>query len=250
MCRFHAGMDDPLDDFVFEPAAWDLAAVIRLQPDPDTDRPALDDLADAMLVWAEGPEVERLTDEAVARIWSEELAREIREGLERLSTTGDEWAPAASVALGELEASKECAPITRAVVQHIAMKLGHLDAHSFFCLCCIDEAVANAHQGARREVALQAAVVARRNVGAGRNEIQEALAGWSPVEHLATDARRKAVRQRLGRLGHLGRESISRLANELRVVGNEPLPMRPQDDDVWCAVCTALLADVARPELN
>jgi len=72
----------------------------------------------------------------------------------------------------------------------------------------------------------------------------------SPVERLATEERRTAVRLRLGRVGRLGRDSIPALATELRALAVEPLPERALDDDVWGAVCTALLAEVARPDLN
>jgi len=40
------------------------------------------------------------------------------------------------------------------------------------------------------------------------------------------------------------------LAAELRAIADETLPERVEDDDVWAVVCTALLADVARPERN
>jgi hypothetical protein len=36
----------------------------------------------------------------------------------------------------------------------------------------------------------------------------------------------------------------------LRAIAAEPLPARPEDDDVWEEVCTLLLAGVARPDLN
>ena len=69
-----------LDDFVFEPNAWDFAVDMRIGVDPETDPPALVELADAMLVWAQGPELERRTHEAVERIWDDELECMVRAG--------------------------------------------------------------------------------------------------------------------------------------------------------------------------
>lgn len=76
---------DLLDDFVFEPNGWDMATDMWIRVDPQTDREALDELADAMLVWADEPVLERLTDDALDRIWDDELQTMIRAGLVRLS---------------------------------------------------------------------------------------------------------------------------------------------------------------------
>jgi hypothetical protein len=76
------------------------------------------------------------------------------------------------------------------------------------------------------------------------------VASSSPLARLGTVERRAAVRARLGRLGELGRNSMPTLASELRALAAEPLPARAEDDDVWEEVCTLLLADLARPDLN
>ncbi len=240
------------DDFVFEPNDWDIAMAIGLAVQPDEDRAALDELADAMLVWAEGPELEELTDRTVDRLWSDDLADGIREGFDRVGAMGDEWATACEAARAEFDRRAGRSAVSRSVVQELAMQLGHLDVPFLFCLCCLDEAVAQVEPDLRREVALAAAVIARRNAQVAENEVRAALAhvGKGAVAELARDDRRAAVRARLGRVGRLGRESIPALAAELSAIGAEPLPANPEDDDAWGAVCTALLADVARPELN
>jgi len=245
--------DDFDDDFVFEPTPWDIATAIGLGVDPEADREALDELADAMLVWADGPEFDALTETAVGKLWSAELAGAIRDGLVRVAARDDEWGPAATEALAGFDRAPKRSPVAHAVVQQIAWELGNLDAPVFLCLCCIDDWIALAPEERRRSLALQTAVLARRNAAVGDDESAAALAESalrSPLERLATDERRRAVRARLGRLGRLGRASLRDLATELRLIGEEPLPERPGDDDVWCAVCTAVLADVARPELN
>ena len=65
-----------------------------------------------------------------------------------------------------------------------------------------------------------------------------------------TPAQRVAVRVQLGRLGELGRDSLRSLAAEVRLIAAEPLPERPEDDDVWGVVHAQLVAELVRPELN
>jgi hypothetical protein len=255
--RFHGGMDafeiELPDDFLFEPTAWDLASAIDLAADADTDRVALDELADAMLMWADGPETERLTDHAVEALWCDELESLIREGHERVAALGDDWAAACATALVEFERSSPGAPVSRAVVQHLAMQLGGADHPVFFCLDCLDQAMSNSGPDERRALAVRVAIIARRNAAVPDAELRAALAGAAfhpPAGRLATVARREAVRARLGRLGALGRESMPVLAAELTTIAAEPLPTQAEDDDVWQEACTYLLAEEARPELN
>jgi hypothetical protein len=245
---------DLLDDYLFEPTAWDLAMAIWIGIDEDDDRAALDELADAMLVWAEGPELERLTDEALDRLWIDELEQWIREGLVRVAADKDkDWERAAAAALVEFDRAPRQAEVSREVVRHLAMQLGGTDHPVFFCLDCLAESMSDAEPRGRRELAARAAILARRNAAVPEVEIREALAGapaCSPSERLGTVERRLAVRSRLGRLGELGRDSMPTLAAELRAIAGEPLPERAVDDDVWEVTCAALLTDVARPELN
>jgi hypothetical protein len=241
-----------LDDFVFEPNAWDFATSVGIGVDPDTDRPALDELADAMLVWARGPELERLTDEAIERIWDAELEGMVREGIVRLSGC-DGWEQGDAAALAEFDRDPRRSEIAREVVQHLAMQLGSDDHPVFFCLCCIEEVVVRAEPAERRGHAARVAIVATRNAGVPVTEIQEALACAArcpPAERLGTVERRAAIRTRLGRLGELATESMPDLAIELKKLAAERLPEHAADDDVWQEACTHLLAEVGRPDLN
>jgi hypothetical protein len=240
------------DDVAFEPTSWDLAMAIGVGVDPETDRAALDELADAMLVWANGAELERLTDEALERLWVDELEQWIREGLSRVGSD-DGWEHAAAAALVEFDRAPRAAEVSREVVRHLAMQLGHADHPVFFCLDCIEDAMSKADAAKRRELATRVAIVARRNAAVPDAEIRAALAtvtSRSPTARLGTLARREAVRARLRRLGELGRRSLPVLAAELRTIAAEPIAERADDDDVWAVTCAALLADVARPELN
>jgi hypothetical protein len=241
------------DDFVFEPSAWDLAMCIRLGVELETDRPALDELADAMLVWADDAESERLTDVAVERLWSDELRDDIRAGLERVAAQGPEWRQSCDEALAALERAPREAPVTRAVVQELAWHLSSLDHPPFFCTCCVEEGLATAPAELRREVARGVAIVAVRNVAFSDEELRAAarlVSADDAVGQLATPARRRAVRERLARIGRLARTSMPDLARELEAIGREPPPERPGDDDVWRELCDFVLDRVRRPELN
>jgi hypothetical protein len=247
-----ADLDFLLDDFAFEPNAWDFAISVGIGVDPETDRPALDELADAMLVWAQGPELERLTDEAVERVWDAELEGMVRDGIVRLSSQ-DGWEEGAASVLAEFDRDPPRSEVGREVVRHLAMQLGHADHPVFFCLCCIEEALVRAEPAERRAQAVRVAIVARRDAGVPAAEVHEALANAArcpPAERLGSVARRAAVRTRLGRLGKLATESMPDLAVELKALAVEPLPERAEDDDVWQEACVHLLAEVGRPELN
>ena len=236
-------------DFVFQPNGWDLATTMGLPVDAETDRHAVDELADAMLVWA-GAEADRLGAESAAALWSEELARSIREGLLRVRKLGDEWLPAAESALEELDLLGYDAEISREVARHLAMQLSQLDHPWTFCICCIDESLPGTPPTERRGLARGVALVARRNAGVSEEELRAARVGArfrSPVLVLATDERRRDVRARLGRIGRLSRTSMPLLAAELEAIGAEELPGRPEDDDVWVELCGRLLWEEVRP---
>src|SRR6476660_9789518 len=105
---------DLLDDFVFEPTAWDIAFSLGIGLDPDTDPPILDELADAMLMWAPEPTLERLTAPALARM--------IRTGLEQLAAR-EGWQQAAAAALREFDRAPQGAEVTREVIRCLAMQV-------------------------------------------------------------------------------------------------------------------------------
>jgi hypothetical protein len=243
---------DLLDGYVFEPTAWDLAFTIGIGVDPETDRDALDELADAMLMWAPEPILEQLTTPALDALWDDEIEQWTREGLARLSAK-DGWEQAAASALATIELAPRASEVSREVIRCLAMQLGGADHPVFFCLDCLNESLADVVGPSRRALARRAAVVARRNAAVPDEELRAAIAQvttHSPLERLGTAERRAAVRARLGRLGELGRESMPALAAELCTLAVEPLPARAEDDVVWEEVCTLLLAGVARPDLN
>jgi hypothetical protein len=243
---------DLRDDDVFEPTAWDLAFSLGIGVDLEADREALDELADAMLMWAPEPTLERLTTPALDALWDDEIEQWVKEGLARLSAD-DAWRQAAVSALAEVERAPRAADVSREVIRCLAMQLGGADHPAFFCLDCINESLRDVEPARRRRFARRAAIVARRNAAVPEDELRQAMGevtSHSPLERLGTAERRAAVRARLGRLGELGRDSMPELAAELRALAAEPLPAHAADDDVWEEVCTVLLAGVARPDLN
>jgi hypothetical protein len=176
----------------------------------------------------------------------------VREGLVGLADK-DDWRDGATSALAEFDLDPPRSEVARQVVRHLAMQLGACDQGPFFCLCCVDERLVGADPDARRDHAVGVAVVAARDAHVSRQELAEALAGATrcpPAERLATGARRRAVRARLGRLGKLATDSMPTLASELKALAAEPLPEHVAHDDVWQAVCVHLLAEVGRPGLN
>ena len=247
-----AELDADDDELGLEPTAGDVATMLRIGVDPEQDRAALGELADAMLVWAGGRRVRRLAERAASALWNDELDGLVRDGLEQVAGKGPEWATVVPELRAGLERDGPRSELARAIVEDLAMQLSSHDQPVFFCTCCLDEGIVHAPE-AGREIALQIAVVGCRDVTISAGELTAALAGLAtraPTEALATDERRQAVRSRLGRLGDLGRGSVPALAAELRAIAAEPLPSRVEDDDVWQTLCDHLLAEFGRPELN
>jgi hypothetical protein len=233
-------------DELFEPQPWDLARAVTVDCEPCVE---LEALADAMLMWADDEASEQLTREVVDAIWSTAVERQVCEGMTRAAELGDEWRDAAVRALAAFEQSPRRSEVTLAAVQQLAWEIGQEGAPPLFCLCCIDEAIARAPADDRRRHAVEVALLTIRDAAIPEHEVAAALAASAPGR-LATDDRRLAVRRRLGRLGHCGRNSLSALAAELERIGAEPLPVDPADDDVWEVVAYAVLAELAQPALN
>jgi hypothetical protein len=237
-----------VDDFHFEPTTWDLAVAIGLEPE-EPDRPALEELGDALLVNASEDVLAGLTTAAVDRLWSGELEHAIRDGLSALVARGDEWASAAADALASLDRDGPRAAVTAEVVRQLAWHLSTGDLPPFHCFDCLEEAVAAAPPGDRRGIAIQAALIGLHDADLRREEVLEALAHRDPTA-LATDERRRAVRRRLARLARFADGPLPAVAAELHKIAREPLPASASDDDAWRTVAAAALAAVAQPHLN
>lgn len=214
------------DDFVFIPSCWDMAVELGIHADPETDREPLAELVDAVLVSLEGAEVDRLLPTALAALWSDELEAMIRDGLEELATR-EGWEGVVTRELAEFDHDPVAAEVSREVVCHLAMELAQDDLpHPLFCLHCLEEEVAAAPPEHRERVALRSAVICAR---------------WTDE----TLASREAARRRLGRIGAHARDDLPALGTELCRIAAEPAPLRVEDDDIWRAIRSTLLAEAA-----
>ncbi|HVU76704.1 MAG TPA: hypothetical protein VHC67_03915 [Gaiellaceae bacterium] len=207
--------DEP-EHSLFAPTAWDLAVAMGIGVDAEADRQALTDLADAMLVGLDGPELERLAERAIGELWSDELEEAIGEALAELRTS-DGWEEAVGAAEGELRRDGCRAEVCREVACHLAMQLGQEDLpEPFFCLHCFEEAAARETGPRRRAVAAEASAIAFRDAD-------------------CSFAARSAARTRLARLAELGRRALPVLAAEWRSMIAAPTPLEPEADEVWHA---------------
>lgn len=220
------GEEVPDDDFVFIPSAWDVAVELRIRAVPETDREPLAELIDALLVSFEGRQIDRIATEAVTALWSDDLQRMIREGLEELANR-DGWEDTVTCALAELDRHPTNAEVSREVICHMAMHLGHDDLpHPLFCLHCLEEEIAAAPPEHRARIALRTAAIC----ASATNE---------------TPGSREEARRRLGRIGGYARGVLPALSVELCAIGAVPTPTLARDDDVWCAIRSTLLAEAA-----
>src|SRR4051794_38231233 len=107
-------------------AAWGLAMQIELEIELAELRPAFDELADAVLVWLDGRELEQLTVRALDALWTPAVAAAIERRLLQLvhGVDDDETGLEAARALGDLHARGRASEIAIAVAQHVAMQLG------------------------------------------------------------------------------------------------------------------------------
>jgi hypothetical protein len=121
-----------------------------------------------------------------------------------------------------------------------------------FCLCCIEEGLS---RGGDRDAALAVAHVAIRDVDIPGDELTAALhrcmadpQRFRPL--LATDARRAAMRARIGRIASLGTRSLPILSRLLCEAVAQSECAEPADDELWARLCRQLAREIASPEMN
>lgn len=213
---------DPLD-------AQDLALAVHARWVFDVPPTELEELVDAVLAWAEEPQLEEILDRAVERCWGSAFEDDLRESLNELSAQVPPCRHRVRSALLELDARHGASELARAFMLQCATQYAHDGLPFMFCLCCIEERLTVVDPAERRGVALEAARVAARDVEIDEEEIAVAVRacalnpGGVP-EMLATDVRREALRQSAA--------------------------SPPADDPVWGAVCLDLARGYAAPERN
>ena len=219
----------------------------------DLPRAALEELGDALLVWAPTETLDQITRRALELVWTPQLERDVRDCVVELEAD-PRYADITARALYELDSDHGGSKLAREFIRQVALQYAHDDL-PLFCLCCIDEAVKNRDGPARRARALEAVAIAAADANVGEAELRGAVrqAGLRPGSLpalLATDERRAAVRARLERLAQLGVLSVPHLSRELRKVLAEPMPADPARDAVWAAACDSLAERLLRPALN
>jgi hypothetical protein len=212
----------------------------------------LDELADAVLAWTDEPELEAVVSRAVAQVLGPELEQDLRESLEELAEAAPACRRSAQSALSDLGLRRDRSDIVCAFVLQCATQQAHDDLPLMFCLCCVEEGLAH---GGDFDSALTVARVAVRDVDIPEDELAAALHRCMPDPRrlpplLATDARRAAMRGRIGRIAALGRRSLPILSGLLCEAVSQSELAGSADDKLWAALCRELARDIASPELN
>jgi len=238
---------DPFD-------AQDLALQIHMRWDFDDVAPGvLDELADAVLAWTEEPELEEIVTRAVAHCWSPALEQDLRDSLSGLADASPGCRHRARLALADLELSHGLSELARAFVLQCAVQYAHDGL--LICLCCIEEGLVHLEPARGRSAALDVARVAARDVDLPEAEVKSALreSALNPrrlPERLATDARREAMRRRIGRIAALSARSLPLVSRELRRALEQSRQAAPADDELWATLCRAVAGDVTLPEFK
>jgi hypothetical protein len=218
-----------------------LAFSVGLVFDED-DRTVFGRLIDAKLLWLDDEECAPIADGVVDELWDDEFRAELEGALD----DGAERYPSMRRAIAA--ARKDLRGYARAVVEQGAVDFAGHELAPPFCLCCVEEGIANAEPGDKRRLAASVARVAARSLSVPVEEIRAAAASCRVAEVLATDERRRAVRMRLRELAELGSTSLPALSQALLEVVDGPLPS-VADDVVWEEAVAGLIGN-HQPELN
>jgi len=219
-----------------ENAAHELTYFVALEWE-GADRQALAPLVDAALVWAYPNQMAELALPIVESLWADGLQGDIERALESAASAHNEVQRLLDDAKADLAAGPRRSRLARAVVEQGGHQLAGADMLPMHCLLCLEEGVAAASGGKRRGLALRVAQLARRVLEVPTEEIRAAVAasavgGPEVTVALATDARRRLVRDWLAQLAELGKWSIPTVAEELEAALREP-PAEPAVDPVW-----------------
>jgi mRNA-degrading endonuclease toxin of MazEF toxin-antitoxin module len=174
----HHGQPQELDD---DAVGW-LAVGIGLEHGPEDRCPEVDELGDALLVFADEETLQRLTPAAVDALWNAELEGMIRDGL-AVATARGGWEGGPEAALRELDERGKESAIAHAVVQQLAQGVAREGLHPFFCFDCLEEAVARVEPVERRRRACEAAVVGARDVAIDVDELRAVMRAPTSAQH-------------------------------------------------------------------
>jgi hypothetical protein len=219
-----------------EEAAHELSFFVGLEWG-DEDRQLMAPLVDAALVWAWPDTLARIAVPIVETLWDDELREDIERALDGAAASHERVAARVDEARADLALGPKRSRLARAVVEQGAFELAGDDLLPMHCLLCLEEGVARAPVDERRRRSLGVAQLACRVLDVPTSEVRAALAtaavrGTDVALVLATDDRRRVLREWLARLAELGAQSIPTVAEELRAAVRDP-PGDVAGDAVW-----------------
>jgi len=232
--------------------ARDLATCVGLEWS-DADVESLAPLVDAAFVWAEDEQLARIAAPIVESMWQNELREDIERALETSAARSPHVRKRLRAARKDLAAGPRRSRLARAFLEQAAFELAFAEQEPVHCILCVEELLRANPPSERRALVLRLARCASRAAAVPQAELRAAVAGAAlgkgPEDSaavVATDARRRAVRQWLLRLADLGSRSVPTVAAELRVLAADPLP--PADQDlVWRETVAGLVAQLVEP---
>jgi len=236
--------------------AYDLALALSLEPDP-RDRGVLMPLAELSLVWAERARRRPVAIATTASIWPNELRADIELALDALAPGCASVAALLERAHRDLDRGPERSLLGREVVERWADEVAWQIQRPIHCILCVEERIVHAATAdERRRAALRVARIAGHAARIPHDEIRVAVVASAHhgdtciVSAIATDERRRAVRIWLHGIAELARGSMTRLADAVHELLDEPWPSSPADDELWQEAVRGLVEEPFEAALN
>ena len=206
-------------------------------------------------------EMQRTANEAVAEIWSDELAAELRAeltGLWREDDHDDDFEDTMAAALSEFDRPPAENRLAHALVWRAVADLIERVQRNQDRVAELEDALAETPRAQHRAMALRLAPLALPAVAIDDEAAAEAIAetlgdvafdpgareadfrtsGAEFIRALATDERRADMRRSLAGLAEVCADDFPRAAAALRELVAEPVPDDPADDELWAHLVT------------
>lgn len=240
----------------------ELLDALGLDLDPVGAAPLLGPVVEALLDGPPWPRLQRAGAEAAKTLW--EGDDELAAALEReISSLREEYPDATEVALRELEQPPGENPVALALVYRAATALLRRANENRERVEALEKALSEAPSRDHRRLALPLARSAVLAVAVGPEEADEAAARFveglptslaeipkalerrtaAVARLLATDERRRALREALEELGSISAEDFPLASEALRSLSAEPIPKDPARDEVWTSFALGLVEE-------
>ena len=232
-----------IDDVSLDEILDDLGIAV----DAAASGPAIAVVADRLTAGAPREEVEAAARRAAAVVWTEERAREVRDGLARLRQHYDARLAALERAEQALSSPPEENSVAVALVARAAVELWARARRGYDQMALLEDELTRASQDEHRSRALSVSAAAIPVIELDRSEVADAVARYLRDETqawlarvLATDARRRALRRALGRLADAAAEEFPLATAALTALLAEPMAADPAEDDLWVGLVVGL----------